>query len=239
MKIAVCTIAYNEEEWIGDCINQFRPFKLDHLVLLSTIPWNGQPVESDRTLNICKAKGAKVISGYWETEYEQRNYGLAYFYNYDYVLIVDADELYSRQDIENILKSLRGHKAYRVAKMETYWKNTDYVFEPPDKHKPVIAVDPKQCIFYEHRQIRQICDKTPYFEQPLIDTTLHHMSWAKSDKKIYEKINSFSHCEDIDINWYYDVWLKWKPKSDMMIRPYGIEKSKAIYKPLWKNKQQD
>ena len=102
--IAVLTIAYNEEQYIGACIKQFKGLINKHLVLLSTKPWNGQAYNKDRTEQIARSLSAEVIMQFWQTEHEQRNWGLAYLYNYDYVFIVDADEMYSKLDIEKILE---------------------------------------------------------------------------------------------------------------------------------------
>lgn len=231
MKIAVCTIAYNEEEYIGACIEQFKPFGLHHLVLLSSKSWNGTPVEPDKTKSIAIDKGAEVIVQHWLTEHEQRNFGLARLYDYDYVLIVDADELYEKSDIEVILKDLeKKEPCYRADKMITYWKNSDYIFEPADGHKPIIAVNPKKVKFYEHRQPMPVEIKMLQDYQPVVGIKIHHFSWAKKDEKIKEKISSFSHADIIRPYWYEDIWQKWTPEMTN-IRAYGIEVSKAVYNP--------
>ena len=227
MKIAVLTIAYNESQWIGACIKQFKEFGFHHLVLVSALPWNGEPVEDDGTANNARNSGAETIVQYWVSEAEQRNWGLARLYDYDYVLIVDADELYTNADISRIKNTLYNEACYRVSKMVTYWKTPKYVFDPPDKHKPIIAVNPKVIKFSEHRMVRHVNEKPMWQLQPFIDVTLHHMSWVKSDKKVEEKIQSFSHADQIRSEWYEKVWKEWLPGSQMLIRPYGHEKSRA------------
>lgn len=232
MRVAVCTIAYNEAEHIERCINQFKPWGLRHVVLVSTKPWNGTPTEYDGTVQIAERAGAEVIVGYWSTEAEQRNYGLAMLRDYDWILIVDADELYSQTDIAKLISTLSQATtpAARTNKMVTYWKTTDYVFDPADGHEPIIAVNPKKALFSEHRQIRQFVDHVPEFSQELIPVTIHHMSWVKSDAKVKEKIQSFSHADQIRPGWYEEVWLKWTPEMEN-IRPYGRERSQAVKKP--------
>jgi glycosyltransferase involved in cell wall biosynthesis len=230
MKTAICTIAYNEAEWIRACIRQFKPFNMHHLVLVSTKPWNGVPQPDDRTADIAREEGAEVIVGYWKDEAEQRNYGLALLRDYDRVLIVDADELYESSSIQALIDCNTSCPAIRTDKMWTYWKTPEYRFDPPDRHEPIVAVDPKRVLFSEHRQIRQFLDYVPEFNQELLSVPMHHMSWAKSVAKIAEKIESFSHAADVKPGWYEDVWLKWTPDMED-IRPYGKELSKAIYAP--------
>ena len=163
-KIAVCSIAHNEEEIIGACVKNWKGKVDKHLVLISSRPWNNEVMESDKTVEIAKREGAEVIVGFWNSEPEMRNWGLARLYDYDYVLIVDPDELYTEEDQKRIITRLNDPFDYinrvmkplacfRVEKMLTYWKTTDYIFDPPDAHKPFIAVDPKQVRFWNKRTV--------------------------------------------------------------------------------------
>lgn len=240
-KFAVCTVAYNESEHIGQCIKNWEGVVDTHLVLVSSRPWNGSPEEDDGTYRIAKNSSAKTILGYWKTEAEQRNFGLAYLYDYDYVFIVDADEFYTKEDqakmladiSEPIRKAYRLDKwvpAFRANKVKTYWKTPEYVYSPGDRHKPVIAVNPKEARFLDMRNLCSF-EYTGIEHMPFVDATMHHMSYAKSDAKVLEKINSFSHFDIIHPGWYDNVWKKWTPGSDMLVRPYGIEQSVAAYDP--------
>ena len=247
-KIAVLTIAYNESCIIRACINNWKGKVDKHLILCSSLPWNGSPVEDDGTARIARDMGADVIIRQWNTEAEQREFGLAYLYNYDYVLIVDPDELYTEEDQKKILDRLDNPFDYinrtnqklpifKTAKMTTYWKTTDYIFDPEDSHQPIIAVDPKAVKFSEKRGCRMKSSGEGFvaYVEP-IDITTHHLSWVKSNEKVQEKIQSYAHCNDFNTDyWYNEVWLKWKPGDMTLIRPYGIEKSVAIYKPAPQN----
>lgn len=243
MKIAILTLAYNEAEHIRACVKNWGWTGLRHVVLVSTKPWNGSPQEDDNTVIIAKDAGAEVVIRFWDTEASQREWGLGLLHDYDYVLIVDPDEYYTKKAQERILEILNDPRdemgrykkipAFRAENMVTYWKTPDYVFSPPDSHKPYIAVDPKQVRFNDKRQV-QPQDASEPFQQyaPLLPVTVHHFSWVKSDTKVAEKIQSYSHCRDFDgEKWYEDIWLKWQPGSGALIRPYGIEKSVAVKNP--------
>lgn len=231
-KYAVATIAYNEAEIIGACIRNWKGLVDKHLVLVSSKPWNGKSYPDDGTADIARKLGAEVVVGDWTTEAFQRNEGLAILYDYDYVLIVDPDELYEKETQQNILKALnkpidiswRSDKhlqAFRIEHIKTYWKTTDYTVDPEDHHKPIVAVDPKQLICHEHRQFG-----ADYV--PIIKGTCHHVSWVKSDEKVKEKIQSYSHADAIEKEWYQNVWKEWKPGSGLQVKPYFTEKDKAI-----------
>jgi len=227
-KIAVLTIAYNEPE-IGKCIEQWKGLVDKHLVLISSQPWNGVNVGDEGTKE--NTGDAEVIERFWDTEAQQRDWGLGILRDYDYVLIIDPDEFYTLEDRQKIISSLKGDDAYRAEKMLTYWKTRDYIFDPIDRHKPIIAVNPRKVRFCEHRQTQPFDKSYPFTEQaPLIPVTCHHFSWVHSDEKVKEKIQSYSHAYDIPIDWFEEVWKKWTPDSNLNIRPYG-DKSVAKYSP--------
>jgi glycosyltransferase involved in cell wall biosynthesis len=225
MKLAVASICYNESEYIGACIRNWEGLVDKHLVLISSKPWNGVKFPDDGTVDISRKLGAEVVIGEWETEAQQRNEGIAILYDYDYVLIVDPDELYTKETQKKLLdmlsnpidRSWRTDKkvqAFCIENMITYWKTPEYVLEPRDSHKPIIAVDPKQLYCHEHRQFG-----ADYI--PVVPGECHHFSWVKSDEKVKEKIQSYSHSDAIKPDWYNEVWKKWTPGSNMNVRPYG------------------
>jgi glycosyltransferase involved in cell wall biosynthesis len=232
VNLAVCTIAYNEMEWIQRCIRQFRPFVARHVVLVSAKPWFGASGRDDGTAELARREGVEVYVQPWESEAAQRNWGLAHLMDFDYVLIVDADELYSRRGIETMIASIRRLREpyFRIREMRTYWKTTDYICAPLEGWEaPVIAVDPKRIRFYKQRQVEDIMG-SPLPTASTLPATLHHMSWVKSNEKIREKIGSFSHAEHIRPSWYENVWLQWTP--DMRdIAPYSFEEMHAVYCP--------
>ena len=233
MNLAVCTIAYNEREWIQRCIRQFKPFASRHLVLVSSRPWFGNGAgKDDGTADMAREEEAEVHVQHWRSEAEQRNWGLAQLMDFDYVLIVDADELYSRTGIEAMIAAIRQLREphFRIREMRTYWKTTDYICAPIEGWEaPVIAVDPKRVRFYKQRQVEQVTG-APLPAASTLPATLHHMSWVKSNEKIQEKIGSFSHAEHIRPGWYENVWLQWKPEM-RDIAPYSFEEMHAVYCP--------
>lgn len=216
MRIAIMVIAYNEEETIGAVLKNWREFH--RLVLISERPWNGKHISHDRTEEIARKHGAETIRLHWPSEEHQRNWGLAYLYEYDYVLIVDSDELYLQKDKDTILQNLQGEHCYRIPHVITYWKDYDHILDPPDTHEPIVAVNPKKMLFQEARIV--VTDW-----QPVINATMHHLSYAKSDKKMLEKIQTFAHADIMRDSWYT---TKWKADATEDVRPYGCLDSKVI-----------
>jgi hypothetical protein len=191
-------------------------------------------LRDDGTAQLASENGAEVHVKHWQTEAEQRNCGLALLAEYDYVLIVDADELYSRSAIPEMLAYIgRARDAYfRVAEMRTYWKTSDYICAPPEAwDPPIIAVDPNRASFRMQRQVELFSKERPLAGK--VPVTLHHMSWVKSDAKVREKLNTFSHARHIRPGWYENVWLRWTPDTlDMSdMAPYSPHDMYAVYSP--------
>jgi glycosyltransferase involved in cell wall biosynthesis len=232
MKVSVCTVAYNEAEWIDACVRQFQPYIDRHVVLVSSLPWHGRRLRDDGTANLARRAGAEVHVQHWPSESEQRNWGLARLFDSDYVLVIDADEFFERSGLELLLAEL-GRSAgpcYRAAGMRTYWKTKDYVCYPYEGwDSPVIAVDPKRVKFSMQRQLQPI-DEDRRLIAPELPVLLHHMSWVKSDEKVREKIETFSHAGHIREGWFENVWKKWTPDLDD-IAPYGNDRIRAIFEP--------
>ena len=223
MSVAILILAYNEQHWIDRVLNQWVGFH--RLVLVSSKPWRGEHKFSDMTAEIARGLGVEVHEQYWKSEEDQRNWGLARLYDYDYVLIVDADELY--EDPKAVVAGLDGEACYRAKEIITYWKTPEYRLDPLDKHKPVIAVDPKRIKFRELRMPMPLDDNVPWNEQPFLPVTTHHMKWVKPNRDIYEKLRIFENYNKVE-GWYENVWCKWTPGSDMVVTPFQREHQVAI-----------
>lgn len=241
MKIAVCTLAFNEPQYIAPCIEQWKGLVGIHLVLVSTTTWNGTKHKDDPTAKLAEKHGAKVIEGFWKTEADQRNHGLSLLKDYDYVIINDPDEFYTIEDRCRLIRTLQednrrpGYTIRRGNTMLTYWKTHDYVLDPPDQHLPTIVVDPNKAVCTEHRQFalsKDVRDPSVRYSEECgeIKVQMHHFSWVRTDEQVEEKIAAYSHADIIENEWYKKVWLGWKPGL-MKVRPYGREQSIAIYRP--------
>lgn len=95
MAISGLIITFNEEKTIGKCIDEL--FKVcDEVIIIDSL-------SKDRTLEIAKEKGAKVISQPFLGDGPQRTHGLPYCKN-DWILNLDADEFLDKDAEEFILE---------------------------------------------------------------------------------------------------------------------------------------
>ena len=233
MKVAVLTITYRESDLIESVIKNWNGKVAKHLIIETKEPWQGPELPWDTTREICEKYPhvEYVTFTKFRDEAEQRNWGLGKLYDYDYVLIVDADELYTAKDQETILNSIGVEErfvdntwAYRASCVKTYFKTPEYVLDPPDTHEPVVAINPKKVLFNDCR-----IPDTQY--QIPLDITMHHLSYLRSDTRIFTKIKQFMHYDQIKKDWYANVWQKWQHgMSD--VRAFGHEKSTTVKDPM-------
>ncbi len=229
MKVAALTLAYQEENFIGSVIRNWKGKVSDHIVLVSSKPWHGIELPKDKTEAIARRLGAQVMSLPWPSETAQRNWGLGSLSGYDYVLIVDADELYEEADQLKILEALGTNagewrvdnkNAYRVDNVVTYFKTANFKLDPPDSHFPLIAVNPQAVTFKEHRIPSQD------YQLP-IPVKMHHVTYLREDLRLYHKFRQFEHHEQVHRGWFENKWKTWTPDMED-VRAYGGLSSKAV-----------
>lgn len=216
MKIAACLIAYNEHRNIKAHLSQYPDWIEKILVLASIKPWFGPKSDQEcMTWNKIKELNdprVETVKMYWPKEHEQRSWGLAALKDYDWVFTLDPDEFLTPEDWQKLRAFLDGcHQAVKCLipdEMVTYWKDFGHCWdEGGDTHRPVLAVRPKQTVFWEKREVLEE-------SRMRLKIKLHHLSWVKSDEEVWQKINNYSHAVDFDLrDWFDNVWKKWEPDS--------------------------
>ncbi|MDH5510423.1 MAG: glycosyltransferase family 2 protein [Nitrospinota bacterium] len=96
VKLSAVVVCLNEEEKIADCLDSLS-FVGDIVVVDSG--------STDRTLEICRAKGARVFHNEWKGYIEQKNFALGKV-DSEWVLSLDADERISASLRDEILVEL-------------------------------------------------------------------------------------------------------------------------------------
>lgn len=232
MKLAVLVCAYNEHEMIRACLRQF-PKEVEKILVLQTRkPWQGKPADTDdeqtRALMEIHDERVERIKGDWKTENDQRNFGLGRLYDFDWVVVTDPDEFYQPNHWLRMFAALERTKAsVAVAPMITYWKGMEYVISPPDTHLALVAVRPQKTAFSDKRDVVEQ-------DRLLLPITMHHLSWAKSDRSIWQKLQNYSHATDFDTKkWYNEKWKGWTLETTGLL-PYGgnCQETKAIMQSL-------
>jgi glycosyltransferase involved in cell wall biosynthesis len=113
IKLSAVIITFNEERNIARCIDSLVGLADEILVVDS--------FSTDKTLEICREKGAKVIKNKFEGHIQQKNFALQQA-QYEWVLSLDADEALTdelKKSISEIIKSPTKN-GYRFNRLTNY-----------------------------------------------------------------------------------------------------------------------
>lgn len=99
--ISAVIITYNEERIIARSIASLRTV-VDEIIVIDSF-------STDRTIEICKEKGAVVLQNKFEGYKTQKNFAVTKA-KYEWVLSIDADEVLSNELINSLLKWRKNHK---------------------------------------------------------------------------------------------------------------------------------
>lgn len=220
MTVAACICVYNETTLLKACLKQFPEWVSKITVLVSELPWFGRQSETaHKTWEILQEwpdKRVEAIKMHWKTEQDQRNWGLGHFSEFDWVLILDADEYFTGEGWDVLYGGMSEWRQTDmiVAPMKTYWKTPEWVWKPADLHMPAVAVRPRKTAFFDKRQ-------TTTNVHRILPIDMHHFSWVRTDEEVLQKIQNYMHAPDFDgKNWYDTVWKAWEP-SMKGLHPYG------------------
>lgn len=98
MKISLCIIAKNEERVIGRCIDNIKNY-VNEIIVIDT-------GSTDKTIEICKNKGAKVYNFTWTNNFsDARNYALKKASG-EWIVFLDADEYIQESDMNVVLNKI-------------------------------------------------------------------------------------------------------------------------------------
>ncbi len=113
VQLSVAIITYNEEKNIARCLDSVKGIA-DEIIVVDSF-------STDKTVEICKTYGAKIIQHHFEGHIEQKNYALNHT-TYNYVLSLDADEELSEQLRQSIIdiKSKWQCDAYAMNRLTNY-----------------------------------------------------------------------------------------------------------------------
>ena len=208
-KFCAMVLAYNEEELIRGCLLGLTTV---HTYVVISKPWLGEHKQFDKTGEIAEKMGVEVIYKDFNTEAEEREYvmSLARADGYQYIFIVDVDEFYITEDIEKAKKFIKENtaKRYNVHSCIYFWKNENWETLP--RYERLIPICYSTDLKFGRNRNIQTKDVKILPE----GITLYHFSFAGSDKRILSKLEHFSHANEMDKNWFENVWKKWTPEME-------------------------
>lgn len=221
-RFAVHVLMFDCDEFILRMIDNCAPFVDRIYVAYSELPWSAynpharQRYRNTTDKNILKQSQhvdkIELIEGVWDTDEDQRNACLdrARQDGFDYLIIQDADEFYTAEDYQKNLLEISKKTDWElyVTPWCTFWKTLDYVWENQDGSiimgYPEFALNCKTDVRFT-RSRRTNAEK--HYQLPGL---CFHLSYVRTDEKMYRKIKTWSHGHQFDVDaWYHFKWRRW------------------------------
>ena len=175
------------------------------IVFISSLDWQGVKHDVSETRRIAESVGATVVAGDWpdETSHRRSAYQHLREAGWDYCLTVDSDEIVEPRLLHKLTSVAGSGLADRVyVEWDTYWKSPEYVIRPREPFRPCVLINLSTV---SHIHIREFSGGTPLLlsaEHGII----HHLSYAGGDERIWKKITTWSHRDEIIPGWWNNVW---------------------------------
>lgn len=177
-------------------------------VFLNRKAWSGKAGKWQAARKAISSLAAEVIEGSWDGESEHRTATIqwARAQGIDRLLIPDTDEVLSPELLATLLEVAATELSDEVhVDMDTYWKSPEYVIRPRERIRPVLLINPQTV---DHKFIREYQGKRPLALTAELGV-LHHLSYCGPDKRIVQKIGSWSHKDEVVEGWRERIWDQW------------------------------
>lgn len=174
------------------------------VVVISDRTYKGDYYQHDDSEAIALKHGAIVLRVDSDDQVHMRNLGLALLQGLgiDMAFIVDTDEYYPTKTLEAYKEFIgREESESYKARMLVSFRRPHWTVPCPRDSGSVIAIRTDKRM----KKIRSY--EGPCMMIPDELGVIHHISYARSPKKIQEKIVSFSHADEVIPGWYDEVFL--------------------------------
>lgn len=225
MKIATHLLFFNQDNFILKNIEMIAPFVDKIYVTWSEFPWLYNLQARDLFKNKSNPELLKqspyydkieLIIGEWNLDEDQRNACLdaAKRDEMDYLLIIDADEFYTHEDLKKLITDIANNPDYEyyTTPWFTYWKDYNHVIV--NKNGNYINGFPEVCVNlkYNNRFIR--CRRPSGTRIKKLASLCGHASYVLNNEECWSKINTWGHAHQFNRNqWYMDKWINWNENT--------------------------
>lgn len=231
-KIGIITIALNEEEYIGASLrsvikhdNIKKVAVIEGAVNLFTFAANKYGLSKDKTKEeiikvISEENGDKIIYeryGFASTKSELRNRALRLLGDMDYILVVDADEVWKKEDLDKLVTGMT--KEFRAGiirfNFNHFWKKPNLVATGSNwdiKLFRCFKFSDKSLHWREHelpvvdREGRSLHQTSKMID--IDDAFVYHYGYLKKMENVQNKIEYYKN-RDTYLK-VIDTWTNWK-----------------------------
>jgi GT2 family glycosyltransferase/tetratricopeptide (TPR) repeat protein len=203
MRLCAAICVHTDDQILEATLKSLR--QVPKFVFVSSVDWQGVRHDVSETKRIAESQGATVIEGDWPDETSHRRSAYKHLRDggWNYCLTIDSDEIIEPSLLEKLISISESGAADRVhVEWDTYWKSPEYVIRPREPFKPCVLIN-LQTVSHVH--IREFAGGTALLltaEHGII----HHFSYAGGDERIWKKITTWSHRDEIVPDWWNSVW---------------------------------
>jgi glycosyltransferase involved in cell wall biosynthesis len=244
MKIAAHMLAYNVDRYFPSAVASLLPHVDKLYVAYPSRPFSyiaesraslGNPTPKSIADPFLSSGKIEILEGDWEREEQTRNACLsrAEQDGFDWLLTIDADEFYTDESWEQIMRFLRMHPELKT--IATTWYNfyKSAYFVAMDQYGSIkstnanFALRCNQGIRFADRRIPSDRDSV------LLDTPCFHYGYVLTDDEMYMKLKTWSHAKDFNtMRWFRLKWLGWRESTRNIHPTWPICWQRAIRFPM-------
>lgn len=222
-KVAAVYVVYEDSGYLTESVRRCYYCVDKILFLLNFHPWNGS-LNNAGLMNTYQTivnmydplKKIEIVSKSWKTEEDQRNFGLQHLREggIDWCFIIDDDEMYNHTDLHQQIEKIKKdkHSVY-LSPHQVYWKTRNWAIANLVEALPSFTKTDGSAYFSKARALIVQHNHTWHTFSP-DELICHHLSYVRSDEKMFRKITTFSHAEDLKNSWYDKVWMQWSPQME-------------------------
>lgn len=228
-KIGVVTIALNEEQFIAASLKSVikHPSIQKVAVIEGAVdlfPTHKDYLSVDETrdeiLGVMKGKyGHKIVYeryGQAKNKSELRNRALSMLHNCNYILVLDADELYTQEDLDKLVEAIKENPSVQtfVYPFNHFWKNTKQIttggqwdvklprfFKFSDKGT--------HWTLHQHFPVNSQGIQLDRISRKEIDIHCYHFGYCKDEERVTDKLTYYKNRDkNLTVKDTYSSWKK-------------------------------
>lgn len=222
MSFGAVYCVYEDSGFLEESIRRIYGLVDKVVLLVNFAPWNGKVYKDYNKETYLKVSDffdplnkIEVVSKFWTTEEEQRNYGLSLLRNagITHCLIIDDDEMYNYEELKWAFQRANEMPdvACHLVLSQVYWKDRQHAIDITENVSfPFIVKTHGESYFHDNRSVTVLTNKGYRWASfPESRILCHHYSYVRSDEHMLRKIRTFSHAPDVTSDWYSNKWLYW------------------------------
>lgn len=206
MKLCASVLVHDDNTFLAPVLCSLE--RVPRFVFVSRKDWKGGSGDWEQSVKIAEAEGATVVLGDWQSETEHRRSAYVHLLEngFTHSIIADSDEIVEPQLLEHLIRIAEGELADRVyVEWDTYWKSPQYVIRPRERFTPCILIDLRAA---SHAHTRDFEGGRGLFLNASYGI-IHHLSYAGCDERIWKKITTWGHRDEVASHWWERIWKGW------------------------------